>query len=107
MRRKRGESGEKMKDRINKLEKELKAVKLAHAVEKQIMQDNFDKCKAVAELRQWRCDQADKAMEDLKCCGNCGAETRDCIYWKSDVGCNGYCSSWTTDGLTRDERDGK
>ena len=46
-------------------------------------------------------------INNLKCCGNCGAETRDCVYWKSEVGCNGYCSRWQTDGLNRGERDGK
>lgn len=87
-----------MKDSIDKLEKELKAVKLAHAVEKQIMQDNFTQCKTAAEYLKTE-------NNNLRCCGNCGAETRDCVYWKSEVGCNGYCSRWQTDGLTREDRE--
>jgi hypothetical protein len=90
------------------MSKELKALKLAHAVEKQIMQDNFDKCKAVAELRQWRCDQADKAMEDLKCCGNCvnhkQGQITGCSY-KKGMSSNEYCDKWQTDGLNRGERE--
>lgn len=45
--------------------------------------------------------------EDLKCCGNCGNETRICGYWQSEHGCNGCCDKWQTDGLSRAEREGK
>jgi hypothetical protein len=90
------------------MSKELKALKLAHAVEKQIMQDNFDKCKAVAELRQWRCDQADKAMEDLKCCGNCTYESGGRCFVEDDIipkTCgNLRCESWESDLMTKSER---
>ena len=47
--------------RFESLEKELQATKLAHAVEKQIMQDNFTQCKTAAE--HWK-----TVAEDLKCC---------------------------------------
>ena len=52
-----------MKDSIDKLEKELKAVKLAHAVEKQIMQDNFDKCKTAAEYWKKKCEELGKERQ--------------------------------------------
>jgi hypothetical protein len=74
------------------MSKELKALKLAHAVEKQIMQDNFDKCKTAAEHWKKKCEKlekynhkllnedirvnnelnaARKRARDLECCGNC------------------------------------
>jgi len=47
-------------------DKELRAVKLAHAVEKDIMQTNFDQCKSAAEY--WK----KKYQEVCKC--------KDCPY---------------------------
>ena len=92
-----------MKDSIDKLEKELKAVKLAHAVEKQIMQDNFDKCKTAAEYLKTE-------NHNLRCCGNCksieqGYEDYFCELTGYDIQPNHYCSNWTTDGMTRGERE--
>jgi hypothetical protein len=49
--------------RFEVLEKELKATKLAHAVEKQIMQDNFDKCKTAAEYWKKKCEELEKERE--------------------------------------------
>jgi hypothetical protein len=49
--------------RFEALEKELKATKLAHAVEKQIMQDNFDKCKTAAEYWKKKCEALEKERE--------------------------------------------
>jgi hypothetical protein len=122
--------GGMMKD----MSKELKALKLAHAVEKQIMQDNFTQCKTAAEHWKKKCEKlekynhkllnedirvnnelnaARKRARDLECCGNCDlGYTLQCPMWKKykenrdgdyPAEC-GYCSSWTTDGLTRGER---
>lgn len=53
---------------------------------------------------------------NLRCCGNCDlGYTLQCPMWKKykenrdgdyPAEC-GYCSNWTTDGLTREEREGK
>ena len=84
------------------LEKELKATKLAHAVEKQIMQDNFTQCKTAAEYLKTEND-------NLRCCGNCthieqGYEEYFCVRTRLDVQPNHYCDKWQSDGLTREER---
>lgn len=57
---------------------------------------------------------ARKRARDLECCGNCElGYTLQCPMWKKykenrdgdyPAEC-GYCSSWTTDGLTRAERE--
>jgi NADH pyrophosphatase NudC (nudix superfamily) len=75
------------------MSKELKALKLAHAVEKQIMQDNFTQCKTAAEYLKTE-------NNNLRCCGNCGKHYKDCQNELS----YGYCPRWTTDGMTRGER---
>lgn len=46
---------------LDEKEKELKAVRLAHAVEKDIMQTNFDQCKSAAEY--WK-KQAEGLMAE-------------------------------------------
>ena len=90
--------------RFESLEKELQATKLAHAVEKQIMQDNFDKCKMAGEYLKTE-------NNNLRCCGNCKHSYSHCygslMCKKLDqsTGRGGYCSNWTTDGLTRAERE--
>jgi hypothetical protein len=121
--------------RFEVLEKELKVTKLAHAVEKQIMQDNFDKCKTAGEHWKKKCEKlekynhkllnedirvnnelnaARKRARDLECCGNCTQhETRQCpkydeyrrtglwtLAWH-------YCDHYDSDGMTREEREGK
>jgi chromosome segregation ATPase len=108
--------------RFEVLEKELKATKLAHAVEKQMMQDNFTQCKTAAEHWKKKCEKlekynhkllnedirvnnelnaARKRARDLECCGNCGKHYKDCQNELS----YGYCPRWTTDGMTRGERE--
>jgi hypothetical protein len=42
-------------------DKELRAVKLAHAVEKDIMQTNFDQCKSAAEYWKKKYEEICKA----------------------------------------------
>lgn len=78
--------------RYEVLEKELKAIKLAHAVEKNIMTDNFNLCKSSAE--QW-----EELTENMKCCGNC--DSYKCT-GKSMGSC---CSRWSFDGLIRHDRE--
>ena len=85
--------------RFEVLEKELKATKLAHAVEKDIMQTNFDQCKTAAE--HWK-----KVAEDLKCCGNCTNYRYGNLCDGKLISCDSWCDSWTTDSLTRAERGG-
>jgi hypothetical protein len=88
-----------MKDMSKELEKELKVTKLAHAVEKQIMQDNFTQCKTVGEYLKTEND-------NLRCCGNCKHSYSHCYgsLLNQSTGRGGYCSNWTTDGMTRGER---
>ncbi|MFA5408320.1 MAG: hypothetical protein WC343_06060 [Bacilli bacterium] len=76
-------------------DKELRAVKLAHAVEKDIMQTNFDQCKSAAEY--WK----DRA-ENLMCCGNC--EKSNKFACKDRLGYS-YCDDWQSDDMTRMERE--
>jgi len=83
-----------MKDMSKELEKELKVTKLAHAVEKQIMQDNFTQCKTAGEYLKTEND-------NLRCCGNCGKHYKDCHNELSYE----FCDKWQTDGLTREERE--
>jgi hypothetical protein len=111
-----------MKDMSKELEKELKALKLAHAVEKQIMQDNFTQCKTAAEHWKKKCEKlekynhkllnedirvnnelnaARKRARDLECCGNCAHHYKDCHNELSYE----FCDKWQTDGLTRGERE--
>jgi hypothetical protein len=52
-----------MQDIIDNLKKELKAIKLAHAVEKDIMQTNFDQCKTAAEYWKKKCEALEKERE--------------------------------------------
>jgi hypothetical protein len=87
------------------MSKELKALKLAHAVEKQIMQDNFTQCKTAAEYLKTE-------NNNLRCCGNCkhigqGYEDYYCELNGHDIQPNHYCDQWQTDGLSREEREGK
>ena len=90
--------------RFESLEKELQATKLAHAVEKQLMTDNFTQCKTAAEYLKTE-------NNNLRCCGNCKHSYSHCygslMCKKLDqsTGRGGYCSNWTTDGLTRAERE--
>jgi hypothetical protein len=50
-------------------------------------------------------------FENLKCCGNCnGSYTTDkdacfCARYLKLTKASRYCSSWTTDGMTREERE--
>jgi hypothetical protein len=123
--------GGSMKDMIDKLEIELKAVKLSHAVEKQMMTDNFTQCKTAAEHWKVKCDKLEKELEswrgsrdgimsenetlalkviNLACCGNCKFQTDkiNCSNYDYDssnpVSPSSYCSKWQTDGLAREER---
>ena len=50
--------------------------------------------------------------ENLKCCGNCKFSlSRECKYWqryrysRSYPALDNYCDKWTTDGMTRKERE--
>ena len=45
-------------------------------------------------------DEILRQFENLKCCGNCKHSYPHCCR-------GGYCSNWTTDGMTREEREGK
>jgi hypothetical protein len=53
--------------------------------------------------------------ESLKCCGNCKKHDEpECPHWKVDYDCgayypdcNYYCNDWQSDGLAREEREGK
>jgi len=75
---------------------ELKTVRIAHAVEKDIMQTNFTRCKQAAEY--WKAQ-----AKDLHCCGNCKkyVENRNCYNMRP----GSYCYEWASDGLTRKDRE--
>ena len=55
-----------------------------------------------------------RRFEAMKCCGNCQwSISRNCKDWQRYRDCgsypalDSYCDQWQSDGLTREEREGK
>jgi hypothetical protein len=56
-----------------------------------------------AELLR-RFEKLEKENEGLRCCGNCKDYPYDLQHCRKKIYKN-YCSMWTTDGLSREERE--
>ena len=87
--------------------KDMSVEELLEIVSRKLMFDFEYYDKAKAELL--------RRFEDSKCCGNCNlGYSFECIQWQryknegGDYPIEGrYCANWQSDGLTREEREGK